>query len=104
VARHESLGASSDGRRAVLTALTAGGLWAWLVSDATRYHDGSSHLDHTSGASVVLAAAALVAAGVAAAAATTRPHRRGLAILAVAMSALACLAQTYGFLGYSAPG
>jgi hypothetical protein len=51
----------------------------WLFSDATRYDDRSMHLDHMTGSTPVLAAT-------------------GGAV------AIACLAQTHAFLGYTAPG
>ncbi len=83
--------------------LTAAGLWAWLRSDATIYDDGSSHLDHMSGANLSLAVLPLAAAIVLVVVAIRTP-RRSLVAAALAMSALACLAQTYGFLGYTTPG
>jgi hypothetical protein len=83
--------------------LAAAGLWVWLGSDAGAYHDGSSHLDHMSGANIALALLALAAALVVAVAAIRRPSRT-LVAAALAMSALACVAQTYGFLGYTTPG
>lgn len=83
--------------------LAAAGLWVWLRSEATIYDDGSSHLDHMSGANVSLALLALAAALVLAGAAIRTP-RRSLVAAALAMSAIACLAQTYGFFGYTTPG
>ena len=85
-----------------LTALAAG-LWLWLLSDATRYDDGSTHLDHMTGSNLALAAAAGAVAIALGLAALRSPSRRLLAA-ALAVSALACLAQTYGFLGYTTPG
>ena len=86
-----------------LTALAAAGLWLWLLSDATRYDDGSTHLDHMTGSNLVLAAAAGAVAIALGLAALRSPSRRLLAT-ALAVSALACLAQTYGFLGYTTTG
>jgi hypothetical protein len=86
-----------------LTALAAAGLWLWLLSDATRYDDGSTHLDHMTGSNLVLAAAAGVVA-IALGVAALRSPSRPLLATALAMSALACLAQTYGFFGYTTPG
>ena len=48
---------------------------------------------------VVAPAAALVLS-----VAAIRTARRSLVAAALAASALACLAQTYGFLGYTTPG
>jgi hypothetical protein len=87
----------------VLTALAAAGLWVWLLSEADRYHDGSTHLDHVSRSNLVLAAtggAVAIALGLAA----LRKPSRGLLAAGLAVSALACLAQTYAFLGYTTPG
>jgi hypothetical protein len=86
-----------------LTALAAAGLWLWLLSDATRYDDGSTHLDHMTGSNLALAAAAGAVAIALGLAALRSPSRRLLAA-ALAVSALACLAQTYGFLGYTTTG
>jgi hypothetical protein len=85
-----------------LTALAAAGLWVWLLSEADRYHDGSTHLDHVSSSNLVLAAAGGAVAIALGFAALRKPSRRLLAS-ALAVSALACLAQTYGFLGYTPP-
>ena len=86
-----------------LTALAAAGLWVWLLSEADRYDDGSRHLDHVSSSNLVLAAAGGAVAIALGLAALRRPSRRLLAA-ALAVSALACLAQTYGFLGYTTSG
>jgi len=87
-----------------VTLLAAAGLWVWLKSDAGVYHDGSSHLDHMTDGNLAIAVLALAAALVLAVAAIRRPSRT-LVAAALAMSALACLAQTYdGFLGYTTPG
>jgi cytosine/uracil/thiamine/allantoin permease len=88
---------------AALTLLAAAGLWVWLSSDADAYNNGSSHLDHMSRANLSLAALGLLASLVLAIAAIRRP-RRWLISAALAVGALACLAQTYGFLGYTTPG
>ena len=56
-----------------------------------------------SGANLAVALIALGAALVLTLAAIRSP-RRTLVAAALAMSALACLAQTYAFLGYTTPG
>jgi hypothetical protein len=88
---------------AAATLLAAAGLWVWLRSDAGAYRDGSTHLDHVSRSNLALAVLALAPALVVSVAAI-RTARRSLIAAALAMSALACLAQTYGFLGYTTPG
>ena len=86
-----------------LTTGAAAGLWLWLLTDATRYDDGSTHLDHMTGSNLVLAAAA-GAVAIALGFAAVRSPSRPLLATALAVSALACLAQTYGFLGYTSTG
>ena len=86
-----------------LTALAAAGLWVWLLSEADRSHNGSTHLDHMTGSNLVLAAAGGAVAIMLGFAALRKPSRRLLAA-ALALSALASLAQTYAFLGYTTPG
>lgn len=87
-----------------LTALAAVGLWTWMLSDADRYGDGSSHLDHSRHANLYLAGGTLVLALGLALVAARRPAGRWLLPASLAVSALAALAQTLGFLAYSDSG
>lgn len=87
-----------------LTALAALGLWTWMLSDADRYGDGTSHLDHSRHSSVYVAGITLVLALSLALVATRRPAGRWLPAASLAVSALAALAQTLGFLAYSDGG
>jgi hypothetical protein len=87
-----------------LTALAALGLWTWMLSDADRYGNGTSHLDHSRHASLYVAGIALVLALSLARIATRRPAGRWLLAASFAVSALAALAQTLGFLAYSDGG
>jgi hypothetical protein len=59
-----------------LTALAALGLWTWMLSDADRYGDGSSHLDHSRHPSLYLAGSTVVLAVSLALVATRRPAGR----------------------------
>jgi len=87
-----------------LTTLAALGLWTWMLSNADRYGDGSSHLDHSRHPSLYLAGSTLVLAIGLALVATRRPVGRWLLPASLAVSALAALAQTLGFLAYSDSG
>jgi hypothetical protein len=89
---------------AALTALAALGLWTWMLSDADRYGDGTSHLHHSRHSSLYLAAGALVLALTVALVARRRPAGRWLLAASLAVSAVAALAQTLGFLAYSDGG
>jgi hypothetical protein len=88
----------------VLAALAALGLGTWIVSDADRYGDGTSHLDHSRHSSLYVAGIALVLALSLALVATRRPAGRWRPAASLAVSALAALAQTLGFLAYSDGG
>jgi hypothetical protein len=83
----------------------ADGLWAWMLSGATWYADGSTHLDHAAVPRLAVAGGALVAALAATTAAVRlRPPAPWVSRVALALCALACVAQSFGFLAYADGG